>query len=219
MKEKFRKYWDGKVDPMHRFDTTEHLKDYADELHLLFRRETVRSVLDIGCGTGSLYTGLGFDKADRYKGVDFSQSMLDQFAKDHPSVDLECAEGSAYSDGQKYDLIFSNSVVQNFDASMLQHHLENAKSMLADGGTLVVASNPWRAVRHAYLSGEAGAFPDTANGLKGMLRFVKHGGRAFGRWLSMAELHKKGKALGFEATFYGSLHYPYRYHAKLKPVG
>jgi len=216
MKKKFEKFWADKSDPLHRFDTDEHLFDYGEEIRLIFKRDNINSVLDIGCGSGSLYEPLQFDKVERFKGVDFSATMLEAFHKNHPNVDLVCADGSSFNDGKKYDLIFSNGCVQNFSNSMLREHFKNADDMLAEGGQFIIASNPWRALRFSYMTGEAGPKAINHNFIKGCLYRIIRGGRAFGMWRSAHYLAKIGKELGYDMLTYGSVHYPYRFHAKFK---
>src|SRR5262245_39842981 len=112
--EKWRKYWEGKTAPLHRVDSEDFYRKFAQEMKVLLGEEPPTSVLDIGCGTGAFYKPLGFDRTD-YKGVDFSDSMLKEFRATHGDVKLECHDGSDYRDDRTYDLIFSLGVIQNFD--------------------------------------------------------------------------------------------------------
>ena len=146
----WRAFWQHKVDPEHRSSSPDHYAKYSRELSLIIGDVTDKRVLELGCGSGSLFDSLGFGLAPAYRGVDFSESMLAQFRSFHPQVDLICADASAYRDNQLYDLIFSNAVAQYFDQDMFHHSVENAVQMLAPGGQIFIGSVPWKTARRGY---------------------------------------------------------------------
>jgi ubiquinone/menaquinone biosynthesis C-methylase UbiE len=81
----WRNFWLDKADPMHRAGDEAHYDFMASELMVLLGQRPFNSVLEIGCGTGSLYKRLGFDKTS-YTGVDFSPSMLSTFKQKYPDT-------------------------------------------------------------------------------------------------------------------------------------
>lgn len=217
-RERWRIFWQGKTRPFHARDTDEHYRPYAAELRLLFADSNPLRILEIGCGNGALYKHLGFENM-QYKGVDFSASMLKVFKAKHPDVELECADGSTYQDEDKYDLIFSNGVIQHFDINMLHRHFSNVTSMLKPTSLFVCASIPWKARRFEYY---AGKLTDMR------VKFILFGFRAYlpsrfrgkmGAWYSLQDIRKFASAHRMSVAFYGSMHYLYRFHAVMRLFG
>jgi SAM-dependent methyltransferase len=212
---RWKAFWDNKVVPMHTKDDDEHYVPLSQELVILFHETRSRSVLEIGCGNGALYKHLGFDRVETYKGVDFSQSMLDRFRQTFPQVSLVAANGHTYQDDNKYDLIFSHGLVQYFDRPMLDEHLKHAANMLAPQGTIVCASVPWKCFRARYLQGKFARRPRSITKmLLGYLRYPFLD--AMGHWFEWADFETFGRRHGLSVRFFGSLHYPYRFHAVLR---
>lgn len=212
----WKEMWDGETSPLFGIDAAEQLTSFADELKLLFHSETPERVLEIGCGNGALFPYLGFSKARRYRGVDFSSSMIEDFERRCPGTSLTVCEGEKYQDNDEYDLIFSNGVVQFFNPAMLDSHLQNAKKMLAPGGKLILGSVPWRVARYVYLRGEL-----LGAARSGWLRYVRGSisewrGNYMGRWYDHREIVKLANRNGLSVRFCGSLLHPYRFHAILE---
>jgi trans-aconitate methyltransferase len=213
--EKWRSLWANKVTPMHRFDTEEHYQSYAAELRVLYSNMDIKSVLEIGCGDGSLYKYLGFDQTC-YKGVDFSSSMLSVFREKYPDVELSCADVSVHCDHRKYDLIFSNQVIQYFDSSMVRRLFANAKDMMEPASLFICASIPWKLLRFKYLIGRM--VPNQRKSImKGCLKYVRNIYHdPIGKWYSLNDFKKYAAEYGMTVEFYGSMHYMYRFHAVMK---
>lgn len=170
-------------------------------------------MLDIGCGDGSLFPHLGFDRVEKYVGVDLSSRLLSIFAERFPQVELICSEGEKYRDERKYDLVLSSGVVQYFNLKMFAEHLQNASSMLAPGGRIVAAGIPWRATEYSYRSGQLTGHPQA-----GLRQYVKSLIAArienrMGRWYHHQELRSLAKKHQLQLELHGSIHYPYRLHA------
>lgn len=211
--ERWQAYWVDKSLAGFRYEDEEHYQRCAAELRVLFHQHAPSSVLEIGCGNGALYQYLGFDRC-RYRGVDFSQSMLNVFQERYPRAELICADGSAYRDTQAYDLIFSNGVLQHFDRAMLQQHFASARAMLRPNGLFVCASIPWRALKFRYYTGEL-----TGEGRSHLLRgIILRAIRAYaqdsmGNWYEHRDFVRLAAENGFRCTFHGCIYYPYRFHA------
>jgi SAM-dependent methyltransferase len=209
---RWKSFWDDKTVPLHKQDDDTHYALLANELKVLFPEARPRRILEIGCGNGALYRHLDFDRADIYKGVDFSASMLDGFRSRYPGVALVAASGHNYRDDSLYDLIFSNGVVQYFDRPMLAEHFQRAAAMLSPGGALICASVPWRTLRSKYLRG--GFASTRVSRVRSLLAYGRYWfSDPMGHWYEWRDLESLGRAHGFTASFYGSLHYPYRFHA------
>jgi SAM-dependent methyltransferase len=211
----FGTFWTGKQSPLHRQTTPAEYARYAEELRFLFSPASPSKVLDIGCGSGDMHAALGFDRL-QYRGVDFSASMLEAFRRQYPQADLVCASGHSYRDDRTYDMVFSNGVLQNFDAEMLDQHVANAAAMLAPGGILVADSLPWKLHQVAYYTQEI-TRPGKPSFRCRLTAWVKchRPDTRIGHWFTLDELEALARKHAFSATHYGSLLYPYRLHAVL----
>lgn len=214
---KWQQVWAQRDSPGHRADNPEFYRACAKELRILFGENSPKRVLEIGCGNGALFEFLGFEHA-QYKGVDFSPQLLANFKVKHPNLELECCEGSAYRDtANKYDLIFSNEVVQYFDLRMLDNHFGCARAMMHKDSALVCAGIPWRLHRSHYDSGRFSETlsPSVLGAAKAKLARTLRGD-SIGRWYEPEEISILAKKHDFSCDFYGSMFYFYRFHATLK---
>lgn len=215
--EKYRAFWADKTDPMSRDGSREFRYRLGKELQLLFDDRRPLTVLEIGCGNGSLFDFLDFSPR-YYRGVDFGPRMLETFRRDHPELDLVEAEGSSYVDNSKYDLIFSHDVIVQFSREMLDQHFRNACAMMHENSMLICASVPWRELRSAY---DLGTWSN--GGRRSIVRWSKSQisrmlGRNFmGRWYHTEEIAAFARRYNFGVRFHGSIAYPYRFHAVLRP--
>jgi len=214
--DRWQAYWSRQSVPGHREESEAHYRALAEELRLLLIGLPTNAVLEMGCGNGALYPHLGFDRAARYRGLDISTSMLEVFRARHPGADI--AEGSAhtYRDEGGWDVIFSNGMVQYLDAGMFRAHLANAAAMLNKGGALVMGSVLWRCMRYDLTVGDM-----RREGLSlpvGLAKWLKRvlWRDSLGHWHSWHGVRAEARAAGLEASFYGSMLYPYRFHAVLR---
>ena len=216
---KFQRFWQGRSDPDWGLDTKEDFDLLVAELRSLIGPRTPHNVLEIGCGNGILFSPLGFDKV-AYRGVDFSQAMLKSFKARYPSVELICTEASSYLDpGTRFDLIFSNGVLQNMDRQMLDRHIGNARAMMHDDSVLVCASIPWKRHESSFYSGlhagnrKASLLTLAINRTRRLL-----GRDRMGYWYSPGDFDALGGKHGLSVTIHGSTKFPYRFHAVMKPI-
>lgn len=214
--DKWKLFWDKQSTPLHRFNTDEYYQQYASELRILFNHKAPQSVLELGCGDGMLYKALGFDEI-RYKGVDFSESMLNRFVSKYPTIEVECCDAYSYQDDKKYDLIFSNGVIQYFDFKMLDDHFSCATSMMGLDSLFVCASVPWKTLKVKYMTSELGP---NSNKLKGRIAYILSPflKKTMGTWYSFSQIEKLANKHKMSATVYGSMHYPYRFHVVMKNI-
>jgi 2-polyprenyl-3-methyl-5-hydroxy-6-metoxy-1,4-benzoquinol methylase len=207
-------FWNQQIVPLHREDTHEHYCRFAKELALLLSDREFCTVLEIGCGNGALFEPLGFSKTE-YTGVDFSDTMISVFHMRHPQARLIVARGEEYCDKKKYDLIFCNAVAQYFTKSMFTRFLRNASAMLADDGWLIIASIPWRSAYLRYHTGELGG--QTPPAWRAALRILRSlCSSTIGSWYSIREVNRLGRAHGFRTEVFGSVHYCYRFHVRMR---
>ena len=108
-------YWERQKSPGHRYSTAAYYEEHAADLRLLFAKQAPREVLELCCGSGALYPYLGFTDA-QYTGVDFSSSMLSEFEKSHPGLNLKQGDVTNYADGKQYDLILMEFSAAAFQA-------------------------------------------------------------------------------------------------------
>jgi len=217
-REWFRCYWQGRTWPEHLEDSESYRAAYGREVAGLAGDKARGWVLELGCGDGTLFQYLGFSP-ERYRGVDFSASMLGLFAARHPGLDLILAEGSTYVGmDRKYDLILSTGVVQYFDEAMLTTHLQNARRMLAPGGRLVLATVPDRRHRLKYLCGfdRGSGWNPLASGRNMLERTLRR--RSLGHWYSRRQLSRLAGEHGFAIEFAPSGAFPCFLHAVLQPA-
>lgn len=208
MADAYREYWQTRNTPEWGSSDPAHFRLMAAELMLLCPPGTDR-MLEIGCGTGSLYPFLTFST---YRGVDFSISMLDVFRRNHPEASLICAEGATYREpNSRYDVIFTNGVIQHFDLPMLRSHFEAARSMMSTHSVLISGSVPWKSQYLQVTSGLALGLGRQRQFWKAADTLVR--GPGFGRWYSRKQIAGLAADAGLKATFFGSMSYPYRFHA------
>jgi cyclopropane fatty-acyl-phospholipid synthase-like methyltransferase len=215
MQRDWRKFWAEQSDPRHPY-SADFLVNHGGELALVCGETTGKRVLELGCGSGTLFDVMGLEKASLYRGVDFSAKMLAAFLSTHPTVDVACADASSYVDQGQYDLIFSNQMVQYFSAKMFRAHLANARRMLSPGGRLVVGSIPWRGARNAfYLQAyDSGSRRRRLRQLAVLAR-AYIGIDQIGRWYSFRECKAEARRHGLTVAFFGCLQFPYRFHLRL----
>jgi SAM-dependent methyltransferase len=206
-------FWSARQDPGYGSEHPDFVCNYGREISILLGDCTGKRILELGCGTGTLYPILGFEDAKVYRGVDFSQSMLDAFRARHPGVEVICTDASSYRDSNQYEIVFSNAVVQYFSLAMFERHVRNARTMLAPGGRFYVCSVPWRRLRATYHLQPA---RDAAT------RYLRHpallclsylGIDRIGTWYSFRDFRRVARLNGLKVQFFGCLVYPYRFHA------
>ncbi|MFS0837124.1 class I SAM-dependent methyltransferase [Paenibacillus sp. 1P03SA] len=68
------------------------------------------SVLDLGCGTGSLAGQMALLGAE-VTGVDFSETMIEEARQKYPELRFEVGDARTYRSGRTFDAVFSNAAL------------------------------------------------------------------------------------------------------------
>lgn len=182
-------------------------RQQAGVLASLVDGHVLRRVLELGCGDGQLYDHMHLDGVE-YWGVDFREAQIDAFRVRHPELRLFAADAASFRADERFDLIFSVSLLHYLDASMVRQHLANAHAMLADDGILLVTDFQWRShhLPQLLMGTAALARARSLAGIRSGLReisLMRHM-TAYSR----REIATLGTRAGFATEFYGSLIVP-----------
>ena len=212
--DRFRRFWADKSTCLNHSESTDFYAAQGRELRRLLAKPEYKSVLEIGCGEGSLFPHLHFDK-NIYRGVDFSSHFLETFRSRYPGVQLECAEGASYCrENEHFDLILSNGVVQHFDPQMFANHIANARRMMHPNSEFICGCVLDKNRRRLY---DSGAYNNaTGNRWKHFLKATLRrllGLDAMGYWYDQKEISALARQHGLAVRFIPSTIYPYRFHA------
>lgn len=128
------------------------MSDWQPDLYLQFKSERTqpsidlvskinqiepKRIIDIGCGPGNS-TQILAQKWPKSKivGIDSSASMIEKAKQDYPNQEWVIANASSYESEMKFDLVFSNAVIQwipNHEALLIKFH-----NLLSDDGVVAV---------------------------------------------------------------------------------
>lgn len=130
-------------EPIPRIEMDDWLEGILERLRPLKQNK----ILEIGCGSGMLLSGLSTNFAT-YVGTDFSERSIAQLrgnfaglVPDGRNVSFVCAEAKDFSNvpPHRYDLILINSVVQYFPSlEYLTEVIEKSLSVLSDDGVIFI---------------------------------------------------------------------------------
>ncbi len=112
-------------------------RDLAHEVMQAALRDFSGSVLDIGCGTGTMLQAVS-SNFDTVAGFDVSEEMLAQARKKLPDADLRVAdlrEAWPTEDGS-FDVVYETLVLEHIED--LGHFYQEAARLLRPGGVLLV---------------------------------------------------------------------------------
>ena len=108
--------------------------EYGKGLLEFVPRDKGLSVLDLGCGTGTLTAKLA-ESAGKVIGVDSSESMIARAEAQYPDIDFMVSDALSLPFDNQFDVVFSNAVfhwIKNHDAL-----LDNVRRVLKPGGMLI----------------------------------------------------------------------------------
>ena len=141
--------------PAHYYDPYDRLAPYYDWMAKVmlvpfggersFRRRIIAeldlapgtSVLELGCGTGSMTRHLSYFGAD-VTAVDLSEPMLSRARRKNPSVHFVQADMLEFDAGRSFDRVLLSWVLHEMDEATRTRVLSSARRHLAPGGLLGV---------------------------------------------------------------------------------
>jgi SAM-dependent methyltransferase len=213
--EYWKSFWQTRSDPLHTDNSSDYYSRMAAELSLLLDVADNSYVYEMACGSGTFYRRLGFDRT-HYVGADYSPAMIEAFKKSEPSVNLSVADVRVYSPPKKVDLIYSNGMLQYLSISDVDTMTRHCTSFLNEGGSIVHAAVPWKALRWQLFSGGlALKQPSLARAVAIYVAEVTRLKPSLGTWFSLQTLRHIATKNGLTVSFYGSHYYPYRFHIKM----
>ncbi|MEI8305729.1 MAG: class I SAM-dependent methyltransferase [Chloroflexales bacterium] len=216
----WRTHWNNLHDAGHRHNERSWVEFYAHELMLYFPLHKTR-VIDLGCGTGTLYAAMS-DHFASYVGIDFSPSMLREFSLAWPQVRLICgdiADLPIRTDAGQYDFCFSNQVCQYLSEDALSEHMSQVYHLLEGGGTYLIGNIPDRHLRLFHYAGLLR--PDIRMSWLSFARrisevFLLKRDDGIGYWHTRRTVHDIALRNGFSCRTFSSASYEYRFHALLQ---
>lgn len=209
-------YWQNKTCAQHKEFQNLELQYYAAELASLCPDVSNCKVLELGCGDGELFNLLNFGESKSYLGVDFSESMLNQFRSRVPAVQLIHADATKFIIREKFDLIFANGMIQYVSKVHLPDFFSNCSTMLTQKGMLVIGSVPWQVMRVDYYRGLFGSKP-TSKLFAYLTLFKRMLSDPMGYWYCPSTLATIARGAQLDCKIHGSLSYPYRFHLTCRP--
>ena len=122
--------------------------DDVEDNEILKRVQSNKSILEIGCGNGVLYSKLS-NRLDNlsYLGTDFVKDLVNvcekrSKSKDHNFIQLDMTDINKSTFDKKYDFIISKRAVQNVLEERLQiQTIENLGHFLKDDGLMILVES------------------------------------------------------------------------------
>ena len=87
---------------------------YGKGVFDLIEKENVKSILDLGCGTGEISKFLA-DDGYKVIGIDSSETMLEKARNDYPNINFIEADATNFELVTPVDVVFSNAVLHWID--------------------------------------------------------------------------------------------------------
>ncbi|MGN0820603.1 MAG: class I SAM-dependent methyltransferase [Akkermansia sp.] len=145
--------WDSSLyDKKHDF-----VPEYGKGLFDFIPKDKAQSILDLGCGTGSLTAQLA-DFCGRVVGVDSSRSMIEKAKERFECIEFRVCDALALPFEAEFDIVFSNAVFHWIH----DHHvlLKNIRKVLKSRGLLVAEFGA-----HGNIAAIENAFAEAYRGL------------------------------------------------------
>ena len=222
----FKQYWQKQTSPLTCIDDSMDISSlYAGEINILLKKISYDggTCYETGCGNGALFNFLDINKVN-YKGVDLSDSMVNQFKQKHPGVNVTVGNGVKLDyEPDKYSLIFNTGVVQYFSPDELTAYLVSAKDNLNANGKILLVNVLHKKSRSlffsSYFSGKKFSLLQSLKlkilGLISPLK-IHSNAKVMGYWYDVKYFNKVANHLGLTAEYYGSILQPFRISVVLK---
>lgn len=204
------------------YDFLENKKKISKEINFLTRylkKAKVRTILDVGCGTGIYVVGLktkGFD----VEGLDLSESMLKEARKKDPKIKLYKKNMSSFKINKKYDSIMclSSSLASLPNFSLMKKTLKNIFNHLTPNGTFILDLPNHSVEIEKYNNIKkniSGKIP------KGKANFTFLSTKKGNKWKQIwsGEIIIKGKKTKFKELWEELIYSPKKLETSLKKIG
>ena len=110
------------------------VSEYGEDLLEFIPKNNEQTILDLGCGTGTLTVRLS-DLCNKVIGIDSSQNMIDKAKEQFGNIEFMLCDAIALPFEKEFDVVFSNAVFHWIDDHDLL--LKNIHKVLNDKGILV----------------------------------------------------------------------------------
>ncbi len=95
------------------------------------------SILDIGCGTGLLWSWLANAGERRYYGIDLAETAIRQAQSSYPNVRFEVADAETFDTDERFDAIVLNEILYYLQQPGI--FLDRCARFLQPGGRLILS--------------------------------------------------------------------------------
>lgn len=110
--------------------------NYGNDVAELLDLDNVKSMLDLGCGSGVL-TESFFKKGISVTGLDSSEEMVESARKRYPEINFICADATDFSLPNTVDAVFSNAVFHWINKERQPLMIKCVYNALSKGGQFV----------------------------------------------------------------------------------
>lgn len=205
-------YWAMQETPRHVLDDESFYQDLAREI--LFHTGLLKgkTVLEIGCGNGAIFTHLDIDPK-KYTGVDFSDSLLEQFSRRGENLKLvkQDALGFLRSATDKYDVILSFGVLQYLSGKELDELFRLQAKALKQDGLCAHFGLPVTDLDAPFYKGLGSSHALSRTRPRGLLKqAVSRFRNRIGHWHSISDLYRQSRAAGYSTRIVSNIYYFYR---------
>lgn len=205
-------YWASQETPRHVLNNEGFYQDLAREILFHTGPLNGKTVLEIGCGNGAIFTHLDIDP-QKYTGVDFSATLLEQFDKRRKDLKLvkQDALGFLRSTTDKYDVILSFGVLQYLTTQELDELFQLQTKALRQGGLCAHFGLPVTDLDAPFYKGLGSSHALGNIRPRGLLKqAVSRFRNRIGHWHSISDLYRQSQAAGYSTRIVSNIYYFYR---------
>ncbi len=153
-----REYWERKEAKVHGDSTDEDFDSYAKWVIEILEPEENETILDIGCGEGSISKRVKEKSGADFSGLDFSGTLLRTAKKNVPQLSCilcDALKGLPFKDGC-FDKIVSFTFFQYVPHAQARHVIKECKRVFKQGGLICHLDIPDRSKVPTYFASLVG---------------------------------------------------------------